>query len=143
MSFATLLLAGTVLVAFTFIVVLCARSTFALNRALDGLRALENELVATRDASVERYHTEMPYRRQYDEEVHCASTLIKEWWTKLNELRDKPVHEKLTRTWCASCDEIAKRSNSAVRELQEAAFWAQFIPGSEMSEARFHGEELE
>ncbi|MBX9667783.1 MAG: hypothetical protein K2X93_09205, partial [Candidatus Obscuribacterales bacterium] len=119
MSLATVLMVGIGLVAVTYFVVLCVRANFAQNRALDGLQALETELAATRDTSVGRYHTGMPDRRQYDDELHCASSLIGEWRNKVEELRNQPLNVKLTRAWCAQCDELARRTNGAVRQLQE------------------------
>jgi hypothetical protein len=119
------------------LVLLLFLSSRAKRAACNGLMELECEIQQAQLGLQARYSTAMPGREQYERELQACEDLAPEWRAKYEQLDQLPLLSKLTKRFRKDCKEIAFRTNLATKGLRDAAFWAQFPPGSPAAESRF------
>lgn len=112
-------------------------------RASDGLANLRSEIRSANLGTDARYATALPGREQCVRELESCEDMAPLWAARLKELERAPLLSKLRKSWRTACNAIAFRTNLAAKGLQDAAFWAQFPPGSRAAESRFNNANAE
>lgn len=124
--------------AASYFVFCLVRATLARSRVVQAIIAWEEEAALSAGRGSERYATTLPMRQQLDDELSVTTVVLEQQQQLLDALLGAPFHVKLRRSWATDCKRIQARATKATADLQNAAFWAQFLPGSAYAEARFN-----
>lgn len=113
-----------------------ARAKLARSVAVQAMITWEEEAAVANGRGRERYDTIMPMRQLLDDELSVTAVVLEQQQQLLDDLLGAPFHVKLRSSWATDCKRIQARATKAAADVRNAAFWAQFQPGTAGAAAR-------